>query len=122
MTRRLGLLLGAAFLFVGGWLIGAQRFMRVAVSGHSMEPTLRDGDWLLVDRLATPVPGSVVIARDPRAVGRLVVKRVRSVGTDSQLELESDHPAHVDEVIGPVARSHVLGVAVVRYWPSWRRP
>jgi SOS-response transcriptional repressor LexA len=117
--RRLGLLLGAAFLFVGLALLG-RRLERFAVSGHSMEPTLLDGDWLIVDRQARAARGSVVVVRDPRSDGRIVVKRVREVGTDSQLLLESDHPAHADEVIGPVSPADVLGVAVLRYWPVSR--
>lgn len=114
--RRLGLLLGAAFLFVGVALL-SRRLERFAVVGHSMEPTLRDGDWLIVDRWAPVAIGSLVVARDPRSVGRIVVKRVREVGTDYQLLLESDHPAHADEVIGPVSSSEVVGVVMLRYWP-----
>ena len=54
--RRLAFVAGTA-LFVG-LIIGAIRSLprswsaRVAVKGHSMEPTLTDGDWLLVDPLA----------------------------------------------------------------------
>jgi phage repressor protein C with HTH and peptisase S24 domain len=114
--RRLGLLLGAAFLVAGGALLARGRFTRVAVSGHSMEPALRDGDWLIVDRRGSARPGSVVVARDPRAVGRIIVKRVREVGTDSQLLLESDHPAHSDEMIGPVDQADVIGTVLFRYW------
>jgi phage repressor protein C with HTH and peptisase S24 domain len=119
--RRLGLLLGAAFLFAGGALLARGRFMRVAVSGHSMEPTLRDGDWLIVGpgraRTAT-----IVVCRDPREPSRLIVKRVRSVGADSQLVLESDHPAHASETIAPVAARDVVGRVVLRYWPPRGRP
>jgi phage repressor protein C with HTH and peptisase S24 domain len=119
--RRLGLLLGAAFLLAGGALLGRRRFTCIAVSGHSMEPSLRDGDWLLVDRLAVSyVAGDVVVASDPRSPGRLIVKRVAQVGTDSQLLLSSDHPAHAGEEIGPVVHSDVLGKVVLRYWPPSR--
>jgi len=120
--RRLGLVLGAALLF-GGVLLraGGRHFVRVAVSGHSMEPGLEDGDWLLVDRSEkTFIAGDVVVARDPRNRERLIVKRVGEVGTDSQLWLRSDHPAHADEVIGPVDRSDVVGRARMRYWPVRR--
>ena len=117
--RRLGLWLGAALVFACLVLIG-RRLERFAVSGHSMEPTLRDGDWLIVDRQGLAVPGSLVVARDPRSVGRLVVKRVGEVGTDHQLVLESDHPAHAAEEIGSVSESDVLGLVVLRYWPPSR--
>ena len=119
--RRLGPLLGAAFLLAGlGVLIGARRFTRVAVSGHSMEPTLLDGDWLLVDRAARAGAGDIVVAWDPRAGDRLIVKRVREAGTDHQLLLQSDHPAHGDELIGAVAPSAVVGRARLIYWPPRR--
>jgi phage repressor protein C with HTH and peptisase S24 domain len=117
--RRLGLLLGAAFLVLRVVLMG-RRFERFAVSGHSMEPTLRDGDWLIVDRKGSAAPSSLVVARDPRSIGRIVVKRVRELGPDHELILESDHSAHADEVIGPVRAPDVVGVVVMRYWP-WSR-
>ncbi len=119
--RRLGPLLGAAFVSVGlGLVIGRRRFTRVAVSGHSMEPTLRDGDWLIVDRRARPAQGDIVVAWDPRAGDRLIVKRVRAIDTDQMLELHSDHPAHADEVIGRASGSAIVGRAAFRYRPLER--
>jgi len=121
--RRPGLLLGAAFLFAAGLLVaGRQRFIRIAVSGHSMEPTLRDGDWLLVDRQAALREATIVVAADPRARDRLIVKRVRSIGPDSELMLESDHPAHADELIGPISAGDVVGRVALRFWPPSRTP
>jgi signal peptidase I len=127
--RRLGLLLGAAF----GCLVvarvaaaaGAQLRRswpaRIAVSGHSMAPTLHDGDWLLADPVPGEVgPGDIVVARDPRASGRLIVKRVGKVGPDGSLMLASDHPAHAGEEIGPIAPGDLVGVAWLRYWPPRR--
>lgn len=119
--RRLGPWLGAAFLVASAAVLAQRRFTRVAVSGHSMEPGLRDGDWLVVDRAARRFSaGDVVVARDPRERDRLIVKRVGEVGTDSQLMLASDHPAHASERIGPVPGNDVVGRAVVRYWPPAR--
>ena len=46
--RRLGLLLGAALLYLGLGLLRSRRLTRVAVSGHSMEPGLRAGDCLIL--------------------------------------------------------------------------
>jgi phage repressor protein C with HTH and peptisase S24 domain len=122
-VRRLGLLLGAAlfFLVVAGGAALRARFTRVAVSGHSMEPALRDGDWLVADRGGGAlIPGDIVVAYDRRAVGRLLVKRVAQVGTDSQLMLTSDHPAHADEIIGPVGAGDVIGHVRLIYWPLSR--
>jgi phage repressor protein C with HTH and peptisase S24 domain len=117
--RRFGPWLGAAFLLAGAvTLIGRRRFIRVGVSGHSMAPALRDGDWLIVDKWAHVVPGDVVLVRDPRSVGRLIVKRVRDLSTDAQVLLVSDHPAHAGELIGPVPTTAVVGRVRVRYWPA----
>jgi phage repressor protein C with HTH and peptisase S24 domain len=119
--RRPGLLLGAALASVAGFAL-ARRLERVAVAGHSMEPGLRDGDWLLVWRDPRRFRGGdIVVARDPRDTSRLIVKRVREA-TDSQLWLESDHPAHASEVIGPVGRPDVRGRVVLRYWPPRTTP
>src|SRR5438445_13712908 len=53
---------------------------RVAVEGRSMEPALRDGDWLIVAPLGgAPSPGEIVLARDPRQPERLVLKRLARV-------------------------------------------
>ena len=118
--RRLGLLLGAASLFLALGLVGGRRLTRVAVSGHSMEPGLRAGDWLVVDRSSRVGVGDVVVALDPRENSRVIIKRVRQVATDNELLLASDHPAHAGEEIGPVRPSAVLGRAVLRYWPPSR--
>jgi phage repressor protein C with HTH and peptisase S24 domain len=118
--RRPGLLLGAASLFLGLGLVRSRRLTRVAVSGHSMEPGLRAGDWLIVDRRAHVGVGDVVVALDPRENARVIIKRVKHVDTDNELRLVSDHPAHAGEEIGPVRPSAVLGRAVLRYWPPSR--
>lgn len=98
---------------------------RVAVEGHSMEPTLRDGDWLLVDpdayRRFSPRAGDLVVAADPRAPDRLIVKRVRRIEPDGSLMLAGDHPAHVEEAgLPPVAPSDLRGRPWLRYGPARR--
>lgn len=115
--RRLGPLLGAAFLIVGFVYLGRRRYARIAVSGHSMEPALRDGDWLLIDRGARAGVGDVVVARDPREPARVIIKRVTQETPDSRLVLASDHLGHADETIGSISSGDVLGRAVLRYWP-----
>ena len=127
--RRLAVLVGAA-LFVAA-IIGAIRQFprqwaaRVAVKGHSMEPTLADGDWLLVDPLAYsarfPRVGELVVITDPRDEGRLLVKRVATVTDDGVASLVGDHPAHADEQdLGEVDPDAVVGRPWLRYWPFER--
>ena len=128
--RHPGRLLGAALSVVAG-AIAAPAILRVAwswphrvaVTGHSMEPTLRDGDWLLVDpdayRLRSPRPGELVVAYDPRAEGRVIVKRVAFVEDGERLRVGGDHPAHASDIeaIGGLLPSAVIGRPWLRYWP-----
>jgi len=91
-----------------------------------MEPTLLDGDWLLVDPdaylEAAPGPGELVIARDPRSPTRVLIKRVVEVDPDGALNLAGDHPAHAAEAaaIGNVPIDSILGRPWLRYWPLER--
>lgn len=102
----------------------ATALFAVAVAGQSMEPTFRDGDWLLVRRLRRPPrAGEVVVATDPREPERLLVKRVRSVAPDG-VTVQGDHadPAESTDSrqFGPIPRSAVLGKAILRYAPLSR--
>ena len=90
--------------------------------GRSMEPTLRDGDRLLVRWFGAggarePAPGSVVVVRlpggRPVAVKRLLTRRPEGWW------VERDNPAEgVDSwQVGAVADDGLLGVARWRVWP-----
>ena len=100
---------------------------RVVVEGDSMEPTLAEGDRLVVVRLPrrlVPVlvrRGQLVTARDPRRPARLLVKRVASVGPGT-VELTGDNPARSTDsrTFGPVAAASVRGVVAYRYAPAGR--
>ena len=95
---------------------------RVAVRGHSMEPALREGDWVLVlPPRRRPRPGDVVLLRDPRERSRLLLKRVASV-TDAGCAVVGDRPDHSTDSrhFGPVRREDILGRAAFRYAPLRR--
>ncbi len=99
--------------------------LRVAVVGHSMEPTLRPGDWLLVDSVKggeAPARGELVVVSDPRLPRRWLVKRVALVLPDQRLLLSGDHPSHRAEsaLLGPVPVEAVVGRPWLRYWPPNR--
>ncbi|NGN92123.1 peptidase S24 [Nocardioides sp. KC13] len=101
-------------------------FGTALVRGPSMEPSLRDGDRLLVAYGRTPVEGSVLVARFPD--GAIVVKRAADRRTTYSGRpawwLLSDNPdapnAMDSRHRGPVADADVIGVVVARLWPRPR--
>lgn len=108
-----------------GWRLG-RRFARFAVSGESMAPTLRPGDWLLADTRAyatrLPHPGEVVLASDPRDPQRTLVKRIRYVDLEGRLWLEGDNASASTDSrdFGPIAASALCARVLLRYWPGPR--
>ena len=99
---------------------GARRLGRVLVRGRSMEPTLLDGDHLLVLWGGVPRPGRLVVVRWP---GRpLSVKRAALLADDGWW-VERDNPTEgVDSwQVGAVAPDDVLGIVLLRLWPLRRR-
>ena len=87
------------------------------VRGRSMQPTLRDGDRLLVRLGATPRTGDLVVVRlpgdRPEAVKRAVHRE------DGGWWVERDNPAEgVDSwLVGAIPDADVRGVVRARLWP-----
>ena len=86
------------------------------VSGRSMEPTLYDGDRLLVCYGARPKPGRLAVIRLPNrpvSVKRLVSR------LDDGWWVSRDNPAEgVDSgQVGTISDSDVLAAVVMRVWP-----
>ncbi|MFC4905941.1 S24 family peptidase [Actinomadura gamaensis] len=113
-----GAFAAAAGLAAVAWRRG--RLRAVAVTGESMLPALRAGDWLLV-RVGAPVrAGDAVVARHPWNEDQLIVKR--AVREDSGgWWLESDnqraHGRQDSWDFDTVPHRLVLGPVVARYWP-----
>ncbi len=103
------------------WL--RRRFLRYEVAGSSMSPTLRPGDFVVVDRRAfahrAPARGDVILIRDPREPGRTLVKRVANVDLHGSLWVLGDNPEQSTDsrAFGAVAPGTVLGRVRWRYWP-----
>lgn len=103
-----------------------RRYRRFEISGRSMLPRLRPGDWVLVDewayRKSLPVRGHVVVVADPRELSRHLVKRVASVDAPGELRVEGDNLAESTDSreFGPVPASLVVGRVRWRYWPLSR--
>ena len=92
-----------------------RRYGIVVVRGRSMEPTLQDGDRLVVGYDRLPRPGDLVVVRLP---GRpLAVKRATRREPDGWW-VERDNPAEgVDSwAVGAVADQDVVAVLRWRIW------
>ncbi len=96
------------------------RWGLVVVRGRSMEPTLRDGDRLLVRYGAAPVVGKLAVVRLPDRP--LSIKRLTSRETDGWW-VERDNAAEgVDSwLVGAIPDGDVLATVRCRVWPPWRR-
>lgn len=84
----------------------------IAVEGDSMEPTLRDGDEILVDRSPRPLRDGIHVVRIGDA---LMVKRLET-GRPGVIVLLSDNPAYRPIEVRAV-EVHVIGRVV---WKSGR--
>jgi nickel-type superoxide dismutase maturation protease len=100
---------------------GRSAYLRVAVAGESMLPTLRDGDWLLCRRVrgvAGVREGDVVVLERPDRPGLLVVKRVvRREGHGWWVEGDNAAASDDSRLFGPVPHDCLVARVVARYWP-----
>lgn len=113
---------GAAAGVAAVAVLAAATHERFVVHGRSMTPTLVPGDRLLVRRRPTRLAvGVLVVVADPRAVGRLVVKRVAAVDGDEVTVLGDNPAASTDSrAYGTLPRAAVRGRVVYRYAPASR--
>lgn len=105
-----------AFHFSARWLRGQglepASLSAIVVAGDSMEPVLRDGDEILVDRSPRPLRDGIHVVRVDDA---LMVKRL-DTGRPGTIALVSDNPAYrVLEL--PPGEVQVIGRVV---WKSGR--
>ena len=98
----------------------ARRWGIAVVRGRSMQPTLADGDRLLIRYGASPQPGRIAIVQLPERSG-LSVKRIGWADSGGWW-IERDNAAEgVDSwQVGPVAADAVEAVALLRIWPKPR--
>ena len=105
-----------AFRFAARWLRGQgldpAMLSAIAVAGDSMEPTLRDGDEILVDKTPRPLRDGIHVVRLDDA---LLVKRVELL-RGGHIALASDNPAYRTIEV-PIGEIGVVGRVV---WKSGR--
>lgn len=90
-----------AFRFSEHWLraqgLNPDMLSAIRVAGDSMEPLLRDGDEILVDRTPRPLRDGVHVVRVGEA---LLVKRIQA-GRPGRVVLESDNAAYRPMELAP---------------------
>ena len=105
-----------AFRFSTRWLrqqgLDPAMLSAIAVAGDSMEPTLRDGDEILVDRSARPLRDGIHVVRLDDS---LLVKRI-DAARPGRIALVSDNPAYRTIELAP-GDMQVIGRVV---WKSGR--
>jgi len=84
----------------------------IAVAGDSMEPTLRDGDEILVDMRPHPPRDGVHVVR----VGEVLLVKRLDLGRPGRITLLSDNPAYHPQEL-PAHEVRVIGRVV---WKSGR--
>ena len=99
------------------------------VIGPSMQPTLNDGDRILVDlwtyRHRPPRPGEIVLLGGPSGEPTPLIKRVVAAPPEASASaiwvLGDNREASLDSRdFGTVAPDDVLGRVIWRYWPPSR--
>jgi nickel-type superoxide dismutase maturation protease len=84
--------------------------------GRSMNPTLRDGEVVLVDRGADIEVGDIVVARHPVEQDSEVVKRVARINERGHYFLVGDNPEDSTDSrhYGAVTKEYIKGKVVAR--------
>ena len=98
-----------AMIFLGA------RFQYIC-EGTSMNPTLRDGEMVLVDRKAEIEVGDIVVARHPIEQDSEVVKRVQRINDRGHYYLVGDNldDSTDSRHYGAVTREYIKGKVVAR--------
>lgn len=106
------------------------------VSGASMEPTFRNGDYLIVDELSyrfnEPQKNDVIIFRYPLDPSKYFIKRIEGLPgekienngkeiilkADEYFVMGDNRGASSDSRIwGPLKENFIVGRALIRLWP-----
>jgi nickel-type superoxide dismutase maturation protease len=107
----------AGFIQILNWLLG--RLKRYRVAGLSMDPTLADGQTVLVNpkayKTTQPVVGAIVLARLP-STSNPCIKRVEAF-VEGQFDLRGDNPSQSTDsrTAGLVPNGNILGQVVCTF-------
>ena len=95
------------------WLVGART--RIRVVGASMEPTLREGEFVLIDSNKVPRQGDLAVFTHPKMADVSVVKRVTEIDGSGDFIVSCDNPLEGSDsrTWGPLAADSVKGAVTI---------
>ena len=117
---------------IGLILLGLRR--KYVCEGTSMNPTLKDGEVVLVDEAADIKAGDIVIAKHPVEQNSEIVKRIERINEHGHYFLIGDNLDNSldSRTLGPVPAQDILGHArmtTISYrvgesllWHRWFQP
>lgn len=84
--------------------------------GKSMNPTLKDGETVLVDREAEIEIGDIVVAKHPLEQSTEIVKRIERINSRGHYFLVGDNleDSNDSRHFGAVSREYIKGKVVAR--------
>ena len=101
----------------------ATPLFRVAVTGDSMAPTLRPGEWWIAARTRRARVGDIVVVDHPEEELLAVKRLVRRAGRECWVEGDNAARSRDSRHFGPVDSSRIVGRLLMRYAPlPPRRP
>lgn len=96
----------------------ARKYFPVRVMGHSMRPTILEGDFLLVKKADSYQIGELVVVQlaEQKLVKRLVDTRA------DQVWLSGDNIKASDDSrkFGWIEKNKIIGKVLFRYWPKFK--
>lgn len=105
---------GASFYEIALIFLGSRH--KYICEGKSMNPTLKDGEVVLVDREAEIEVGDIVVAKHPLEQNGEIVKRVERINEREHYFLIGDNLEDSEDSrhFGAVAREYIKGKVVAR--------
>jgi nickel-type superoxide dismutase maturation protease len=94
------------------------KYLPVRVTGDSMLPTLRPGDFLLIGPASHLQVGNLVAVKVDQVGEQLLVKRVVDIDVDLYwLSGDNIKASQDSRTFGWISKNQIIGKVIIRYWP-----